>query len=167
MHSAVQKWMDRDNAVRAWHSRYTGDEGLQVTADPHRRLMYLRQNMLHEATHALRRNGRTPRVALYVCTRSYDPDPTDQFDLLHAIASQRGMRAGAEFTDGNGPTAIERRTGLLKALEQVRRGFVDGLLCPTFEHISPHLDEYEHVLRTTAQRRWFVALGSPETTAGL
>ncbi|MEU9146559.1 hypothetical protein [Streptomyces sp. NPDC048349] len=129
--------------------------------------MYLRQNMLNEATHALRRNGRTPRVALYLCTRSYDPDPAEQFDLLYAVASQRGMRAGAEFTDGNGPTAIAQRTGLLKALEQVRQGFVDGLLCPAFEHISPHLDEYERVLRTTAHRRWFVALSDPETTAGL
>ncbi|MER6256278.1 recombinase family protein [Streptomyces sp. NPDC001584] len=167
MHSAVERWMDRDNAAYAWHSWFSGDEGLRVAADPHRRLMYLRQNMLTEATHALRRNGRTPRVALYVCTRSSAPDAEQQFARLRAVAVRRAMRVGAEFTDGHGPSAVEQRTGLLKALDQVRQGFVDGILCPDFEHISPHLDEYERVLRTTAQRRWFVALGAPETTAGL
>ncbi|MEU6760359.1 recombinase family protein [Streptomyces sp. NPDC046685] len=167
MHSAVQRWMDRDNAVRAWNSWYSGDEGLRVAADPHRRLMYLRQNMLNEATHALRRNGRTPRVALYVCTRSSAPDAEQQFAVLRAVAVRRAMRVGAAFTDGHGPSAVERRTGLLEALSQVRQGFVDGILCPDFAHISPDLQEYEQVLRTTAQRRWFVALGCPETTAGL
>ncbi|WP_327733415.1 recombinase family protein [Streptomyces nojiriensis] len=167
MHSAVQRWMDRHNAAYAWNSWYSGGEGQRVTADPHRRLMYLRQNMLTEATHALRRNGRTPRVALYVCTRSSAPDTEEQFALLRAVAVRRAMRVGAEFTDGQGPSAVEQRTGLLKALTKVRQGYVDGILCPDFEHISPHLDEYERVLRTTAQRRWFVALGSPETAAGL
>ncbi|MFB6583346.1 recombinase family protein [Streptomyces sp. NPDC056402] len=159
--------MDRENAAYAWNSWFSGGEGLRVAADPHRRLMYLRQNMLTEATHALRRNGRTPRVALYVCTRSLGLDAEEQFALLRAIAVRRAMRVGAEFTDGHGPSAVEQRLGLLKALDQVRQGFVDGILCPDFSHISPHLDEYERVLRTTAQRRWFVALGSPETTAGL
>ncbi|MCX5174228.1 recombinase family protein [Streptomyces virginiae] len=157
--------MDRDNAAYAWNSWLAGGEGLRVAADPHRRLMYLRQNMLHEATHALRRNGRTPRVALYVCTRSSDPE--EQFALLRAVAVRRAMRVGAEFTDGHRPIAVEQRTGLLNALAQVRQGYVDGILCPDFEHISPHLDEYERVLRTTAQRRWFVALRDPETTVGL
>lgn len=167
MHSAVQKWMDRDNAAYAWNSWYPGGEGLRVAADPRRRLMYLRQNMLNEATHALRLNGRTPRVALYVCTRSSALDAEEQFALLGAVAVRRAMRVGAEFTDGHGPIAVEQRTGLLRALTQVRRGFVDGILCPDFAHISPHLEEYEQVLRTTSQRRWFVALRDPETTAGL
>ncbi|WP_328965695.1 hypothetical protein [Streptomyces virginiae] len=167
MHSAVQRWMDRDNAAYAWNSWDLGGEGLRVTADPHRRLMYLRQNMLNEATHALRRNGRTPRVALYVCTRSSALDAEEQFALLRAVAVRRAMRVGAEFTDGHRPIAVEQRTGLLKALTQVRQGYVDGILCPGFAHISPHLDEYERVLRTTAERRWFVALRDPETTVGL
>lgn len=146
-----------------WQTGYQGGEGRGMEVDPLHRLMYLRQHMLTEATHAARRNGRTPRVALYVCTEASDSDPGPVFDRLRAVARTRGMRAGTEFTDGNGPTLRGRRGGFMNALEHVQFGFADGILCPTYEHVSPDLEEYEEVLRSATSRRWFVALAVPET----
>ncbi|MGW2680902.1 hypothetical protein [Streptomyces sp. NPDC001436] len=51
----------------------------------------------------------------------------------------------------------------MNALEHVQFGFADGILCPTYEHVSPDLEEYEEVLRSATSRRWFVALAVPET----
>ncbi|MFJ8165571.1 hypothetical protein ACIRBY_32305 [Streptomyces sp. NPDC096136] len=127
--------------------------------------MYLRQHMLTEAMAAARRNGRTPRVALYVCTKASAPDPGPVFDQLRAVARVRGMQAGAEFTDATGPTIPGRRGGFMNVLEHVQHGYADGILCPSYEHVSPDLEEYEEVLRSATSRRWFVALAAPETGA--
>lgn len=157
-----------DRPVRAlthvvWQTGYQGGEGRGIEVDPFRRLMYLRQHMLTEATAAARRNGRTPRVALYVCTKASDPGPV--FDRLRAVARVRGMQAGAEFADATGQTIPGRRGGFMNVLEHIQHGYADGILCPSYEHVSPDLEEYEEVLRSATSRRWFVALAVPETRA--
>ncbi|MFD6891836.1 hypothetical protein [Streptomyces sp. NPDC059957] len=65
--------------------------------------------------------------------------------------------------DPAGPALLEYRPGLSAARRLLRAGFADGLVVPTYEHISPDLREYERFLKQMAERGWFVALALAET----
>ncbi|MEV7617576.1 recombinase family protein [Streptomyces sp. NPDC089799] len=102
------------------------------------------------------------KVVRYV--QAPEREAAAQFEALELVAQSRHWLVRDEtFVDSAGPALLEYRPGLSAARKMLRSGFADGLLAPTYEHISPHFAEYERFLRDMEAHRWFVALALPET----
>ncbi|MEV7525865.1 hypothetical protein [Streptomyces sp. NPDC091371] len=153
-------WMDRDSTVRReWTS--LGQRPVRQ-ADPLARLLGFRTDGVRAAGEVARQNGRMLKVVRYVQAPECEADA--QFEALELVARSRHWLVRDELClDSAGPALLEYRPGLSAARRLLRAGFADGLVAPTYEHISPNLQEYERFLKDMAGRGWFVALGRSET----
>lgn len=87
-----------------------------------------------------------------------------QFDALKLVAQSRHWLVRDEqCLDTDGPALLEYRAGLSTARRLLRAGFADGLVAPTYQHISPDLREYERFLKDRTAQGWFVPLAISET----
>ncbi|WP_158781228.1 recombinase family protein [Streptomyces sp. NRRL S-237] len=153
-------WMDRDNAIERQWSRLGARPVRQ--ADPLARLVGFRTDGVRAGGELARQNGRIPRVVRYLHTPLQEAGA--QFEALELMCQARHWLVREELcVDPIGPALLEDREGLSAALDLLSAGFADGLVTPTYEHISPDLREYERFLKEMATRGWFVALARPET----
>ncbi|MFE3608352.1 hypothetical protein [Streptomyces goshikiensis] len=153
-------WMDRDNS----RSRRTAElEGRPIEqVDPLLRLRRYRSEGVRAARERARQKGRALRVACYA------QGPVNASAALSdslgraALALSYDVR-GELCLDSAGPARVEYRPGLCAAQRLLRRGFADGLVTPSYQHISTDLGEYQRFLEALAARGWFVALVRAET----
>ncbi|WP_329317305.1 hypothetical protein OG723_43995 (plasmid) [Streptomyces sp. NBC_01278] len=152
-------WMDRDNATERRWTRLGARPVRQ--ADPLTRLLRFRTDGVRAAGELARQNGRIPRIVRYL----HGPHEANaQFEALERVCRSRHWLVRNELcADPAGPALLEYRVGLSAALGLLSAGFADGIITPTYEHISPDLREYERFLKEMAARGWFVALALPET----
>ncbi|MBT2402018.1 MULTISPECIES: hypothetical protein [unclassified Streptomyces] len=156
----LDDWMDRDNAVQR-HWAGVGTPPARQS-DPLARLLGFRTDGVRAAGEVARQNGRKLRVVRYVQAPEHEAGP--QFEALELVAQSRHFQVRSELClDPAGPALLEYRPGLAAARCLLRAGFADGLVAPTYEHISPDLREYERFLKAMAERGWFVALALSET----
>ncbi|MFK0252961.1 hypothetical protein [Streptomyces sp. NPDC090445] len=131
-------------------------------ADPLSRLWGVRTDGVRAAAALARQNGRVLRVVRYVQAPQHEADA--RFEALELVARSRHYLVRDETClDVGGPALLEYRPGLSAARRLLRSGFADGLLAPAYEHISPHLAEYERLLKDMAARGHFLALALSET----
>ncbi|MFG2986226.1 hypothetical protein ACGFYQ_34080 [Streptomyces sp. NPDC048258] len=156
----LDDWMDRDNAnQRRWTPLA---ESSVRQADPLARLWGVRTDGVRAAWEQARQNGRMLRVVRYVHAAEHEAGA--QFEALELVAKSRHWLVRDEpCLDVEPAVRLEYRTGLSAARLLLRAGFADGLLAPTYEHISADLREYESFLKQMAARGWFVALALSET----
>ncbi|MGP3690864.1 recombinase family protein [Streptomyces sp. IBSNAI002] len=153
-------WMDRDNAIARQWTRLGARPVRQ--ADPLARLVGFRTDGVRAASELARQNGRSLRVVRYLHTPEHEAGA--QFEALELVCQARHWLVRDELcVDPVSLTLLEDREGLSAALDLLSAGFADGLVTPTYEHISPDLREYELFLKEMAARGWFVALALPET----
>lgn len=153
-------WMDRDNANRRqWEP--AGATPVRQ-ADPLARLWGVRTDGVRAASDVARQNGRLLKVVRYV--QAPERESNSQFEVLELVAQSRHWLVREEqCLDTGGPALLEYRPGLSAARRLLRTGFADGLVAPTYEHISPDLREYERFLKDMSAQGWFVALALSET----
>lgn len=157
---AVPDRRERDNNLQRQWSPLVNRSIQQ--ADPLYRLWGVRTGGVRAASSIARQNGRMLKVVRYVQAPEREAGP--QFEALELVAQSRHYLVRDELClDAGGPALLEYRSGLAAARCLLRAGFADGLLAPTYEHISPHLAEYERFLRDMHARGWFVALALEET----
>lgn len=131
-------------------------------ADPLARLVGFRMDGVRAAGELARQNGRMLRVVRYL--RTPEDEVGAQSEALELVSQSRHWLVRDDLcVDPVGLSPLEDREGLSAALDLLRAGFADGLVTPTYEHISPDLREYEYFLKEIAARGWFVALALPET----
>lgn len=152
-------WMDRDSAVQRLWSRSREQPGRR--ADPVKRLRAIRTDGVRAAGALARQNGRQLRVIRYV--QAPENEAGAHFEALELVALSRYWLVRDETCfDPAGPALLEYRPALSAARRLLRGGFADGLLVPSYEHISPNLNEYERLLQELRERGWFVALALSE-----
>lgn len=152
-------WMDRDNATRLLWASPTEQPPRQ--ADPLVRLRAIRADGARAAGGRAMQKGRMLKVVRYVQAAEHDAGA--QFEVLELVAQSRHWLVRDEACQDPAPALLEYRSGLTRARRLLRAGFADGLLAPTWEHISPHLAEYERFLRDMETHGWFLGLASSET----
>lgn len=113
---------------------------------------------------AVRRRGHPPRVVSYICSPS---EWGEGHAALSRWAAGRGWLVDHQtYTDRCEPGPVGKRTQLRTALDRVLTSRANGLLVPTFEHISPDLTEYGDRLHQVRSYGRFIALVLPEILRG-
>lgn len=155
-----ESWMDRE---RADHARRYPDED-RVPADPYGPIAAARREYVDRVVVQIRTRGRAPRVCLYAL--SVDGQvPRASLDSAAAYAQRQSWQVLSErsYADPVDATDLKDRPGWLSVREQVRKGFVDGVVVVTADVVSRHLDEYRAELAWFEVHFGFVALVVPET----
>ncbi|WP_353946459.1 hypothetical protein ABII15_35895 [Streptomyces sp. HUAS MG91] len=136
----------------------------RIEADPLLRLMDERREVLDRRLDAIKLRGRTPRVCLYVLARS-GSTPARFCEAARAYAEAQGWQSSSlqVFTDRLGVTDPLLRPSWSVARQQIRGGFVNGVVAVTYSAISLHLDEYALQLSFIDGGGGFLALVSAET----
>ncbi|CAL9634639.1 hypothetical protein SUDANB120_06168 (plasmid) [Streptomyces sp. enrichment culture] len=157
---AVRDGMGRDNALRRQWSPLASRPIRQAASLT--RLWGFRRDGVRAAASLARRNSRMLKVVRYV--QAPEREAGAQFEELELVARSRHYLVVDELClDVGGPMLLEYRSGLRAARRLLRGGFADGLLAPTYEHLSPNVAEYERLLRDLHAHGYFVALAESET----
>ncbi|NML55146.1 hypothetical protein HHL19_35540 [Streptomyces sp. R302] len=122
-----------------------------------KRLQQLREDL--NASAVVRSSG--ARVVLYVKTLPGE-NPTEHFQRLRAKAAGRGWTVHSAIHDDAGgiePAMSEAWNELLTILSS---GSAQGVLVPTYHHISMDSRSYTNALNLVAERRCFTSLLIPE-----
>lgn len=153
-------WMDREREFEAELHPHQ----VHVEVDPLVRLMDDRRQVLDQRLISIASAGRTPRVCLYLIAAD-GSDPGRSRNTARDYAHRQAWQTSTlqVFTDRPSATDPLLRQGWSQVRQQIRSGFVDGVVALTHSAISPHLDEYELQLSLIAHHGGFVALVTPET----
>ncbi|MFF0754372.1 hypothetical protein [Streptomyces sp. NPDC004267] len=122
-----------------------------------KRLQLLREEL--NASAVVRGSG--ARVVLYVKTLPGE-DPTEHFQRLRDKAAGRGWTVHSAIHDDAGgiePATSEAWRELVTILSS---GSAQGVLAPTYRHISMDTWSYANALHLVAERRCFTSLLIPE-----
>ncbi|MFD3714921.1 hypothetical protein [Streptomyces sp. NPDC058677] len=152
---ASADWMDRENE----YDRMFRPDAPRVSPDRNVQLMKLRREQMERRLEALRASGRVPRIALYARTVN-GQSPDRSLAAAREFAEQMEWQVGRAqtFTDCLSLTTPEDRCGWLQIKQQVKSGFIDGVVAVTRAAVSPQLDGYETELNWFATHGGFVAL---------
>ncbi|MEE1797526.1 hypothetical protein PUR57_02300 [Streptomyces sp. JV176] len=154
--------------VEREHDMMWNPDKVWVEPDPGPRLAALRCNNLQQVVAQVRARGRTPRVCRYAL-RIDGHWPSNSLDAATALAVRNAWQVGGReqtFTDHQGTSSPELRTGWCLVRNQIRAGYADGVVVTTTGVISPRSDEYEAELHWFELRCAFVAVVAPTVQAG-
>ncbi|MET8690533.1 hypothetical protein ABZV77_40640 [Streptomyces sp. NPDC004732] len=159
-------WMDAEaRAAARWRSGRTP----AIRADQLTGLGHIRREVMSQRLQQLDAHGRVPRVCLYGVGMNRELSTGRvSLDAAFEYAGSQGWRVRTEHAvaDLLHHTAPAQRPWWRWVLRQVRAGHADGVVVLAYEHISPHLDEYEQQLDLMAESGGFVALVSAENSTG-
>ncbi|MET9932877.1 MULTISPECIES: hypothetical protein [unclassified Streptomyces] len=131
---------------------------LVALPDPVRKRL---ERLRSELNRAAVSSGVGARVVLYVKTLPGE-DAEPHFNRLRAKVAGRGWRIHSTIHDNSGqvaPTESEAWDELMKALAG---GFAQGVLTPTYQHISMDTGYYTDALYRISECRCFTSLLVPE-----
>ncbi|MFI7095440.1 hypothetical protein [Streptomyces lydicus] len=162
--SSAQDWMalERQREAR-WYS-----DRVRIEPDPHARLAALRSDILRQVVSEVRAKGRAPRVCRYALSAG-DHLPSNSLEAAAAFAVRNSWQVGGGgqiFTDPQGSPDPGLRMGWCHVRQQVRAGFVDGVVVTNTSVISSIAEEYERELRWFELHHAFVAVVAPTARPG-
>ncbi|MFB6525224.1 hypothetical protein [Streptomyces sp. NPDC056399] len=151
-------WMDAERNFRAqwWPER------LGTLPDPFVRISAERRDALTRRLEEIEARGRIPRICLYAAGPS-NPSQREALDAAQEFADARGWRMKGECSTDVYSTVPADRAGWSEILDKIRGCFLDGVVLPAYDEISPYAGEYEVQLRRVDSVGGFVVLVSPET----
>ncbi|WP_370418983.1 recombinase family protein [Streptomyces sp. QH1-20] len=152
-------WLTRKQRFREeW-----GPERIGTLPDPLHRLHALRREVLCQRLAQLKAHGRIPRVCLYTHVPTGVARASSLDEARTYAASEQWRIKNDQCVADRLAAAPIHRPGWRLVLRLIRAGDVDGVVVPTYDSISRHLDEYENQLGLVEHFGGFVALATPET----
>ncbi|MFF0481945.1 hypothetical protein [Streptomyces sp. NPDC004435] len=155
---STPSWMD---AEREFHTRWW-PERLGTLPDPFVRIAAARRDALTRRLEEIEARRRVPRVCLYAAGPS-NPGQREALDGAREFVNARGWRMKGEWSTDVYGTIPADRAGWSEIVRKIRGCFLDGVVVPAYDEISPYAGEYEVQLRRVDSVGGFVVLVSPET----
>ncbi|MET7606236.1 hypothetical protein ABZS96_27735 [Streptomyces avermitilis] len=151
--------MDRQLAFEA----QLNPEAMHIEANPYALLEAARRENLGQVVAQLQSRGRCPRACLYALSVGGQA-PRHSLNAAAAFAEHQSWQVGANqsYTDDQGATDSLARPGWRLVRQQVRAGYVDGVVVVTRSVISSRTDEYREQLAWFEQHFAFVGVVVPE-----
>ncbi|MGW2840596.1 hypothetical protein ACWCWD_22735 [Streptomyces sp. NPDC001493] len=138
---------------------------VRVQPDPYLAIGAGRREQMQRVVTRVHARGRSPRVCRYALS-SGGVWPADSLTSLAHFAMQQGwvVPANGGFTDIDG-LSDEARPGWNLVRQQVRGGYVDGVVVLTASAISEHPADYQSELNWFAEHLAFIAMIVPEAAS--